>query len=313
MKPGYALTRQRNGWRLTGTLLGCAIALVIFDRFESMYALLGLLVLTGVLWYALLQLHFMLAATANTVFVLLAFHFMAPQDSFVIGERVIDTLLASAIALLCSHYVLPWWESNYMGSLAAALRRANLRFLRSGLRFADLSRLARSHARQNPDTPMGAAAIQAQQDAEVQWRVNRKNVHIAFSNFTAAFYRMMAEPTSRQQHVEALNALLIQHHTLASHVSNAVPLLADLDTVPASVSDMLDEIDRRLAGSANGKGNSVAPTATPVNTTALPVEAPAELASPLRQMLAAATVIDELTPVVSQPPEPGADSVAIPT
>src|SRR3546814_10850398 len=26
MKPGFALTRQRNDWRLTGTLLGCAAA-----------------------------------------------------------------------------------------------------------------------------------------------------------------------------------------------------------------------------------------------------------------------------------------------
>src|SRR3546814_12660946 len=24
MKPGFALTRQRNGWRLAGTLIGCA-------------------------------------------------------------------------------------------------------------------------------------------------------------------------------------------------------------------------------------------------------------------------------------------------
>src|SRR5690606_11107139 len=30
MKPGYALSRQRNGWRLTGTLIGCALALLIF-------------------------------------------------------------------------------------------------------------------------------------------------------------------------------------------------------------------------------------------------------------------------------------------
>src|SRR3546814_830990 len=30
MKPGFALTRQRNGWRLAGTLIGCALALVLF-------------------------------------------------------------------------------------------------------------------------------------------------------------------------------------------------------------------------------------------------------------------------------------------
>src|SRR5690606_21309267 len=125
-----------------------------------------------------------------------------------------------AIALLCSHYVLPWWESNYMGSLAAALRRANARFLGSGLNFASLSRGLRTLKQQNTeDTEKINGAERALRDAELQWRVNRKNMHIAFSNFTGAFYRMMDEPIRRQQHVRELNALMTQHHTLASHVS----------------------------------------------------------------------------------------------
>ncbi len=303
MKPGYALSRQRNGWRLTGTLIGCALALLIFNRFDSLYALFALLVLTGVLWYALLQVHFMLAATANTVFVLLAFHFMSPQDSFVIGERVVDTLLASGIALLCSHYVLPWWESNYMGSLAAALRRANLRFLRSGLQFAELSRRSRELDRSGADAREVSAAQSERNDAEVKWRVDRKNVHIAFSNFTAAFYRMMAEPVSRQRNVEDLNALMIQHHTLASHVSNAIPLLAELETVPAPITTMLQEIDARLAGEMVAT-HAAGAAATSSSSAASSSSAPAELTSPLRQMLAAAVSIERLTPEVMAPGEP---------
>lgn len=283
MKPGFALTRQRNGWRLTGTLIGCALALVIFNRFEGTYTLLGMLVLSGILWYALLQVHFMLAATANTVFVLLAFHFMGPNQPFVIGERVLDTLLASGIALLCSHYVLPWWESNYMGSLASALRRANLRFLRSGLHYAELSRRLRLGGTQ----PDGSAVSQAvQHDAELQWRVDRKNMHIAFSNFAGAFYRMMAEPVKRQRKVKSLNTLMTQHHTLASHVSAAIPLLADLDTVPPDIQQTLDDIESHLAGTNEARG----PEAP-----ALAITGHAQLAYPLKQMQAAAVLIDTLT------------------
>lgn len=322
MKPGFALTRQRNGWRLAGTLIGCVLALAIFNRFDSPYALVGLLVLSGVLWYALLQVHFMLAATANTVFVLLAFHFVGQEQTFVIGERVVDTLLASGIALLCSHYVLPWWESNFMGSLAAALQRANLRFLRSGLRYAELSR--RLHAATadagaaSTGTETGAPFTSAdgsmkngiselraaQHDAEMQWRVDRKNMHIAFSNFAGAFYRMMAEPVKRQRNVKSLNALMMQHHTLASHVSATVPLLAEMDAVPPGVARALQEIESRLAGEpadlvgadpAGATGNVSA--AVDVGDTVSADDA--RLTYPLRQMQSAAVFIDELTEAVT--------------
>ena len=323
MKPGFALTRQRNGWRLTGTLIGCVLALVIFNRFDSAVALAGLLVLAAVLWYALLQVHFMLAATANTVFVLLAFHFVGHEQGFVIGERVVDTLLASGIALLCSHYVLPWWESNYMGSLAAALRRANLRFLRSGLRYAGFSRQLRAATcgagGNTADTATGVAPGSAdsgmeniilelraaQHDAEMQWRVDRKNMHIAFSNFAGAFYRMMAEPVKRQRNVKSLNTLMTQHHTLASHVSAAVPLLAEMDSVPPGVARALQEIESRLAGepaedavgadagAATGNVSAAADIGDTVSAD------DARLTYPLRQMQSAAVLIDELTQVVT--------------
>lgn len=287
MKPGFALTRQRNGWRLAGTLIGCALALLIFTQFESPYALLALLLLAGIFWYALLQVHFMLSAAANTVFVLLAFHFAGQEDTFVIGERIVDTLLASAIALICSRYVLPWWESNFMASLASALRRANLRFLQSGLRYAALSRQLRATRSSGSDD---AALQTAHHDAEMQWRVDRKNVHIAFSNFAGALYRMMAEPVKRQRNVKSLNTLMIQHHTLASHVSAAIPLLAELDEVPPGVLRALQDIENRLGGE---------PGAADVNAAVTDGKNDARLAYPLKQMQTAATLIDELTEVVT--------------
>lgn len=289
MKPGFVLTRQRNGWRLAGTLIGCALALLIFNRFTHSYALIGFLLLSGILWYALLQVHFMLAAAANTVFVLLAFHFLGPQDAFVIGERVVDTLLASGIALLCSYFVLPWWESNYMGSLAAALQRANLRFLRSGIRYAELTRQLNAAAEKGAVAETLAEQRQLQHEAELQWRVDRKNVHIAFSNFAGAFYRMMAEPVKRQRFVKTLNALMIQHHTLASHISASIPLLAELSAVPEDIQLMLDNIEKTLAG----------------DTTAAPAfsQQTAEfalLAYPLRQMQSAAALIASNTRKVNE-------------
>src|SRR5690606_42152459 len=98
-----------------------------------------------------------------------------------------------------------------------------------------------------------------------------------------AFYRMISEPRSHQSNVPEFNNLLIQNHIMASQITAAVPLLANLkDTPPpmrkalVDIVDMLD--DRRPA---------------PTN---LPAQFDTEgdlaaLAYPLKQMLRASTQI----------------------
>ncbi|TEA78613.1 FUSC family protein [Allopusillimonas ginsengisoli] len=312
MKPGFALTRQRNGWRLAGTLIGCVLALILFNVTQNTNAYLAVLIVTCILGYSLVQLNFMMAAIFNTIFVLMVFHFIAPSSNLVIGERLVDTFAGCAIALLCS-YVLPWWEYNFMASLANALKRANLELLNSGLEYARLSRqqtAVRGKAAQSeptssldrasdgtPDSPanakpdgsetgiadpsMSLADLDAQQhEAEIRWRVARKNVHIAFSNFAAAFYRMMDEPIKRQRNLPELNHLLIQNHVLALQLTSAIPILASLPSVPHGIQKTLDTINSYLLD------QDADPPAS--------IETEGELATlayPLRQMVKAAELI----------------------
>jgi uncharacterized membrane protein YccC len=277
MKPGFALTRQRNGWRLAGTLIGCALALMLFNVTQDPNVLLAVMVITCILGYSLLQLNFMISAVFNTIFVLLVFHFLTPENTFVIGERLIDTVIGCAIALLCSH-ILPWWEYNFMGSLARAAKKANQELLDTGLEYAHLSRLkAAAIAGPLANT---TALDEQQHEAEVRWRVARKNVYIAFSNFASAFYRMMDEPIKRQNDVPAFNNLLIQYHVLASQISAAVPILAGLSTVPDGIQQSLMAVRTYL------DGDDAKPP--------LSIETDGELAAlayPLRQMVKAAQLI----------------------
>ena len=71
-------------------------------------------------------------------------------------------------------------------------------------------------------------------------------MHIAFSNFAEAFYRMMSEPKSHQVNVPELNNLLIQNHVLASQITAAIPTLAALPQTPAPVREALDGMARLL-------------------------------------------------------------------
>jgi uncharacterized membrane protein YccC len=291
MKPGFALTRQRNGWRLAGTLIGCGLALLLFRLTDNPNVYMAILVITCVLGYSLIQLNYMASAIFNTLFVLLIFHFLAPAGNDVIGERLVDTLIGCGLALLCS-YILPWWEHRYMPALARALLKANTDYLRTGLNYAALTR--RRTARQAAAAPDGlesaAGAVAAsaedadldaqQHEAELHWRLARKNVYLAFGNFASAFNRMMDEPIRQQNNVPALNNILIQNHVLASQISAAIPVLASLNHVPEGIQHSLDAVLLLL------EDQHAEPPAS--------IETEGELATlayPLRQMVKAAQLL----------------------
>ncbi|MDN5844006.1 MAG: FUSC family protein [Alcaligenaceae bacterium] len=286
MKPGFALTRQRNGLRVAGTLIGCAFALVLFSFTDNTKLYLSALVISSVLGYSLVQVNYMLSAVFNTMFVLLVFHFLVPGSNAIIGERMLDTLIGSALALSCS-YILPAWEHSVMASLARALLAANRSFLDTGLRYAQLVR------------ELGAHSPEAK-EAEAQWKLARKNTHIAFGNYASAFYRMMDEPARRQHDVPQLNNLLIQHHGLASQTAAVIPILAGLPSVPDGIARSLRAI---LAALSNEDAEAPASIETEGELAAL--------AYPIRQMVKAAQLIrremhglNHDAPVPTQTPAP---------
>jgi uncharacterized membrane protein YccC len=234
MRPGFALTRQRNGWRLVGTLLGCAIAFVILYMITSERWLFVTMVLATIIGSSLVLLNYMVSSTFNTVAVLLAFYFLNPTETGIIEARAIDTIIGSAIAFTAS-YFMPWWEAQFMPGLARAAVAADTYYLQKGL--------ALLRERQIQDS--AKLSPQAQQ-ADLDWRLSRKNVHVAFSNFAEAFYRMMLEPKSRQVQVAEFNNLLIQTHMLASQAAALMQLALAMPQAPTSLIDYLKELTETL-------------------------------------------------------------------
>lgn len=300
MKPGFALTRQRNGWRLMGTLIGCLLALALFTATDRPGILFAALLGACIMGNSLVLLNYMGSAIFNTLFVVLVFHFVAPGtvSMEVIGERALDTFLGCALALVCS-YVLPWWEARYMKPLAQAATRANREYLQAGLRYVEAMRrhsvaapAAGSTAAVDTATlPPDAAAEVV--DADVAWRLARKNVHIAFSNYAEAFYRMMSEPQSHQVNVPEFNNLLIQNHVLASQITASVPILASLPATPEpmrvaleGIADLLDET-RPAPASLPNQFDTEGELAA--------------LAYPLKQMLRAGTMIRQELAGLAEP------------
>jgi uncharacterized membrane protein YccC len=289
MKPGFALTRQRNGWRLGGTLLGCVLAMILMNTSHDPALLFVALLVACIMGNSLVQLNYMASAVFNTIFVVLVFHFVSPGSVSieVIGERAMDTFTGCALALICS-YAWPWWEARSLPPLARAAIKANREYLLAGLRYADIMRERQQRKQAQgpveggpvPDTAPSTAEI----EADVSWRLARRNVHISFGNFAEAFYRMMSEPQSRQQFVPELNNLLTQNHILASQTTAAVLTLATLgEAPPRSVVQSMETIAAMLD-----------PALPPVPKLPDQIDTQGELASlayPLKLMLRAGQMI----------------------
>jgi len=278
MKPGFALTRQRNGWRLFGTLIGCVVALGTLYSTDNNTWLFVAMVVSTIIGGSLLQLNYMSASVFNTNAVLLAFHFVDPAATTVITDRALDTLIGSVISFACS-YFLPWWEAQFMPSLARAAINANREYLKAGLHYVEVLQTNKKDP-QNPEIHR----------AEVSWRLTRKNVYVALGNFAEAFYRMMLEPRSRQWHVIEFNNLMIQTHMLASQINAVMHALTTSAQANPIVTQHLSQIVPHLQAD---RSDALPPLPTAIVDGSLPT-----FAYPMTQMQKTIANIDDEIAVI---------------
>ncbi|CAB3777766.1 FUSC family protein [Paraburkholderia fynbosensis] len=298
LKPGYSLTKQRNGQRIVGTLIGCAasIALIIFVK--EPHIVMVAMFASMVMSYSLLLFNYTASVVFTSSYVLLLFHLLAPGSMRIIGERAIDTVVGCAIAIAASH-LFPYWEYRLMGKLVNTMISATRHYLEaswwwSGKPAAAVAAVvteagARAPAAAMADPAIGfagpalatagatqpiadaganpgtatvsnatarpaagasaaAAAAATALDRDYNYRLARKNVHVAFANLGQAFQRMMLEPKSAQMFVPELNGLLVRSHVLASQITAAAPLLRTSAQQQQQVEDVsLQPLQRALS------------------------------------------------------------------
>jgi uncharacterized membrane protein YccC len=128
LKPGYSLTKQRNGQRIVGTLIGCtaSIALIIFVK--EPHIVMVAMFASMVMSYSLLLFNYTASVVFTSSYVLLLFHLLAPGSMRIIGERAIDTVVGCAIAIAASH-LFPYWEYRLMGKLVNNMINATRHYL----------------------------------------------------------------------------------------------------------------------------------------------------------------------------------------
>ncbi|NML32224.1 FUSC family protein [Paraburkholderia antibiotica] len=128
LKPGYSLTKQRNGQRIIGTLIGCAASIALIVFVKEPHILMIVMFASMVMSYSLLLFNYTASVVFTSSYVLLLFHLLAPGSMRIIGERAIDTVVGCAIAIAASH-LFPYWEYRLMGKLVNNMIGATRQYL----------------------------------------------------------------------------------------------------------------------------------------------------------------------------------------
>ncbi len=244
LKPGFSLTKQYNAQRLVGTFIGCAASLVLVFFVKSPIILMTLMFTCLVLSYSFSLFHYPTSVVFTSSYVLILYNVLAPESFRLIGERALDTAIGCAIAITISH-LFPYWEYRVMGPLIREVIGSMRHYFKA---------ITTLHTKLDPTLTEGSdyAAQRAQAtlfaERDVDCRLARKNMHIAFANLGTAFSRMMLEPKAQQKCAVELNDLLIQSHVLAGQLTAVAPLITLAQTTqPQALHNALTTIDDHLA------------------------------------------------------------------
>lgn len=197
LKPAYTLTKRRNFERLMGTLAGGLTGLLIIYFIHDRDALFVLMILFMIGTYVFIRTNYLLCVTLMTPYVLLLFHLLYPADfRGILSDRVIDTVIGSAIAFLANIFIVPSWEREQIGDYMVGIIEANAAY------FRDV-----------------AGAFLGEPASVLQYKLSRKNAFVALANLTDAFGRILSEPKRGRDQSGRMHQFVVSNHMLTSHIA----------------------------------------------------------------------------------------------
>jgi uncharacterized membrane protein YccC len=198
MRANYSVTRRRRWDRITGTLVGCALAVTLINTLPAPALLLAIILAVGVSHaYGLVA--YRITAVGASISSLLLLHFVAPLVHPQFFERIVDTLIGAGLSWAFS-FLLPSWEREDLPRTVRGLLDADAGFADAALR--------RAHVNQ-------------------AYRLARKKAVDAVAQLSGAIQRLADEPNANRRALAALGELLGANYLLASDLSS-MPVLVKL-------------------------------------------------------------------------------------
>jgi uncharacterized membrane protein YccC len=198
MRANYSVTSQRRWDRVTGTLIGCALAVTFINTLPAPVLLLFIVLAVGTSHaYGLVA--YRITAVGASISSLLLLHFVDPLVHPQFFERIVDTLIGAGLSWAFS-YLLPNWERDDLPRTVRGLLEADAGFAEAALR--------RSHS-------------------ALRYRLARKKTLDAVAQLSGAIRRLADEPNTNRRALASLGELLGANYLLASDLSS-MPVLVKL-------------------------------------------------------------------------------------
>lgn len=176
-KPAFSNTKERNLMRLGGTFAGAVVSFAILYYIQDSNILLAILLVSMTLCYAFIKNKYAIAVFFMTMYVFMSFNIFSPgkfQDLF--KDRVLDTLIGSAISLVVSYFVLPVWERTQNKNHLAQMIKKNKEY------FYVVCQML----------------MDKDEDKIQVFKEKRKDAIIALANLSDNFQKMISDPKAQQ-------------------------------------------------------------------------------------------------------------------
>jgi uncharacterized membrane protein YccC len=211
MRPGYGLTKQRSFQRIIGTVIGGIIGFALLSLLDN-YIIIGILAVFAMLMgYSFTQINYKVGATFVTVYVILIYGLLMPDNSRIIEFRIVDTLVGATLAFAANYFLWPSWEFVSAPLYIRKSIEANRNYL---------SQISVFYNQKG--------------DVTASYRLSRKNAFIELGNLMASFQRMTQEPKSKQKQLQQLYKLVELNHTLLSASASLGTYIQTHQTTKAS-------------------------------------------------------------------------------
>lgn len=229
LKPGFSLTKQRNYQRMIGTVGGGFIGIIILylipDKTVQFVLLLFLMVGT----YSFIRINYVISVIFMTPYILILFSFLGIGHLDLVEERIVDTLIGSAIAFTASYIIFPSWESDTIKGLMYDMLKANSNYLLL---------LAESLLGRNVEV--------------LDYRLARKEVYVSAANLSGAFQRMLSEPKRTHRNSKEVHKFVVLNHILSSSIATLSSAILDQENQAALLIDSLRPVRRAQAMLSEG-------------------------------------------------------------
>jgi uncharacterized membrane protein YccC len=219
---------------VTGVLAGALLLQVFTTTSEQLLLMLG----SAMAFFYWLKTNYSVAVIFITMFVLSAFNLVAADAGFhIMIPRLINTLTGAFISFMVIRFLWPGWQYKRMPGIISKALKMNMAYLQA---------IAGEYRKASHD--------------DLDYRIARRDAHLADNDLALAWNSMRQEPKSKQilkQHAFALtylnHALLSQISALGAHRENNLVKIENMEEVTNRISSVLTGASEFLADYSENK------------------------------------------------------------